>query len=166
MSHSLRLLPALAALALGCGDSSGLRAEGNVSLTVRQAGQADGTAALTLPSDTYIDPPPGIGRGFFGTCTRTGSRWTIELSRADNDPSGLRRVVFAVSEGAASTSGSAKFVLGGTEYAGAAECTVSATPNDDKGVALRATCTGLRASGDPRTVDATVALSLFRCETR
>ena len=164
MNRTARLVPALAALALGCGDPSGLRAQGSVTLTVHQSGQPDGTASITLPADTFVDPPPGIGRGFFGTCARNGGRWTIDISRADNDPNGLRRVVLSVNEGAASAVAAAKFTLGGSEYNGAAECTATASPNADKGVELSATCTNLRANADPRTVDARVALSLARCD--
>lgn len=166
MNRLARLVPVIAALAAGCGDPSGLRAQGNVALTIHQAGQADGTAGLALPADTYIDPPPGIGRGFFGTCTRTGSRWTVDISRGDTVPTGLRRVVFTVSEGAAAAGATAKFTLGDTEYNGAAECTATATPNADKGVELSATCTNLRASADPRTLDARVTLSLTQCDVR
>ncbi len=163
MNRTACFVSALATLALGCGDPSGLRAQGNVTLTVHQAGQADGSASIALPPDTYIDPPPGIGRGFFGTCGRTGTRWTIDLSRADSEVSGLRRVVLSVNEGAAAAGATAKFTLGATEYNGTAECTARATPNADKGVELTATCTGLRSNADPRTVDARVTLSLTRC---
>jgi len=166
MNRTARFVPAIIVLTLGCDDPSGLRAQGNVTLTVRQTGQADGRAALALPPDTYIDPPPGIGRGFFGTCVRNGSRWTVDLARADSDPVGLRRVTLEVSEGAGAAAPSAKFNLGGTEYVGAAECTASATANADGGVELRATCANLRASADPRAVDATLSLSLIRCEIR
>jgi hypothetical protein len=166
MNRMARLVPVIAALAVGCGDPSGLRAQGNVALTIHQAGQADGTAGLALPADTYIDPPPGLGRGFFGTCTRTGSRWTVDIARGDTVPTGLRRVVFTVSEGAAAGGATAKFTLGDTEYNGAAECTATAAANVDKGVELTARCTNLRSSADPRTVDATVTLSLVRCEIR
>ncbi len=164
MNRTARLVPALALLALGCGDPTGLRAQGSVTLTVHQSGQPDGTAAITLPPETYIDAPPGIGRGFFGTCARTGGRWTIDISRADSDQTGLRRVVLSVSEGAASTTAAAKFTLGATEYNGAAECTATAIPNADKGVELSATCTNIRTNADPRTLDARVTLSLARCD--
>ncbi len=75
-------------------------------------------------------------------------------------------MVFTVSEGAAAAGATAKFTLGDTEYNGAAECTATATPNADKGVELSATCTNVRASADPRTLDARVALSLVRCDLR
>jgi hypothetical protein len=163
IATTVTLLAALGALASGCGDPDGIRAQGSVSLTVHQSGQADGTAGFSLPSDTFIDPPPGVGRGFFGTCTRTGSRWSIDISRADSVPGGLRRVVLSGSESAAAGSASATFSLGQTEFAGSAGCTGTAAPYGDKGVRFTATCTGVSASGDPRTLDAAVNLTLERC---
>lgn len=159
----MTLLAALGALASGCGDPDGIRAQGSVSLTVHQSGQADGSASFTLPADTFIDPPPGVGRGFFGTCTRTGSRWTIDLSRADGGAVGLRRAVLSGSEGAAAGSTTASFTLGTTVFAASAGCTGTAVSYGDKGVRFTGACTGVSASGDPRTVDAAVSLTLERC---
>jgi hypothetical protein len=165
MNPTVRIVPALAALVLGCGDPSGLRAQGNVTLTVRQAGQPDGSASMTFPPDTLIDPPPGVGRGFYGTCVRSAGRWMVDIARADSDPTGLRRVLLSVGEGTTASGVTAKFTLGSTEYNGTLECTASALPNRDKGVELTVRCTGLRASIDPRTVDASVSLSLARCDS-
>ncbi len=163
IATTVTFLTALGALASGCGDPDGIRAQGSVSLTVHQSGQADGAASFTLPADTFIDPPPGVGRGFFGTCTRTGSRWSIDISRADSVAGGLRRVVLAGSQGAAAGSTTASFTLGTTEFSASAGCTGTAAPYGDNGVRFTATCTGVSASGDLRTVDAAVNLTLERC---
>ncbi len=165
-AKTVTMLAALAALASGCGDPDGIRAKGSVSLTVHQSGQPDGTAGFSLPDDTFIDPPPGVGRGFYGTCARVGSRWTLDVSRADAVQGGLRRVVVSASEGAATGAATASFTLGTSTFNGSAECTGTAASYGDNGVRLTATCTGVRASGDLRTVDATITLSLERCSVQ
>lgn len=159
-------LTSLGALTAGCGDPSGLHAEGNITLTVHQTGQADGPATFNLPADTYIDPPPGIGRGFYGSCARVGTRWTVDLSRADSVQTGLRRVQFAVNEGTASGAVTAKFTLGTTEYDGAARCTVSAVSAEEKGVRLTVQCTNVSSTVDPRTFDGMGTLTLRNCDVR
>lgn len=160
---TVTFLAALGALTSGCGDPDGISAQGSVSLTVHQSGQADGTAGFSLPSGTFIDPPPGVGRGFFGTCVRNGSRWTIDISRADSVAGGLRRVVLSGSENAAANSASATFTLGTTQFAASSGCTGTAASFGDRGVRFTATCTGVAASGDLRTVDASVNLTLEQC---
>lgn len=160
------VLTSLGALALGCSDPDGLRAFGDVNLTVHQSGQPDGSTSFHLPSDTVIDAPPGVGTGFYGTCARTNGRWSIDLTRADGPDVGLRRAVLDVPEGSAATSASATFTLGTTAFAGTARCTGTAVSFGDNGVRLNATCTGIAASGDPRTVDAAVSLTLERCTLR
>ncbi len=150
--------------AVGCGDSAGLHAEGSVALVVHQSGQPDGSASFTLPANTFIDAPPGVGRGFYGACARSGNRWTVEINRADaSAQDGLKRVAISVPERSASGAVNASFVIGSSTFAGSSECTATATPATGKGVQIMMSCTGIRSGADPRTVDATVSLLMSDC---
>jgi hypothetical protein len=151
---------------VGCGDVDGIRAQGSISLTVHQTGERDGTAGFNLPADTILDAPPGVAQGFYGTCARTGNRWTIDIGRADASIVGLRRVVFSGTEGSTSGAPNAKFTLGTTDFSGTSECTASALSIANKGIRLTATCTAMRASNDLRTVDATVDITLTQCNVQ
>ncbi len=158
--------PLLLALA-GCSDDPiGLRAQGSIELTVRQAGQPDGRAGFTLPSNTLVDPPPGVGMGFYGSCTRTGTTWAVDITRADSAAGGLRRVLVQAPQGTSAAGVTAKFTLGTTDFDGSASCQSTVAPSGADGVALTVTCTDVRASGDPRALDARVSLTLSRCTLR
>jgi hypothetical protein len=150
----------------GCGDVDGIRAQGSISLTVHQTGERDGTAGFNLPADTLIDAPPGAGQGFYGTCTRTGNRWNLDIGRADASIVGLRRVVFSGTEGSTSGAVNTKFTLGTTDFSGTSECTASALSIANKGLRFTATCTGMRANNDLRTVDATINVTLTQCNVQ
>ena len=163
-SRWLLAVMAVGAVAVGCGDPDGLHAEGSVALVVHQSGQPDGSASFTLPANTLIDAPPGVGRGFFGTCARSGNRWTVEINRADaSAQDGLKRVAISVPERSASGAVNASFVIGSSTFAGSSECTATATPATGKGVQITMSCTGIRSGADPRTVDATVSLLMSDC---
>ena len=167
LATTVTLIVTLGAIATGCADPDGLRAEGLVSLTVHQPGQPDGPTGFNLPADTFIDPPPGVGRGFFGTCARVGTRWTVDLSAASPAAAtGLRRVVVTAVEGNATSPTAATFTLGAVDFATTAGCTGRASAFGDKGVRITATCTGLSATSDPRTVDAALNFTLERCNVQ
>ncbi|MBL8602044.1 MAG: hypothetical protein JNK72_08975 [Myxococcales bacterium] len=150
---------AVVATVAGCG-SDGLTVEGRVDLTVRQAGQADGVAAFAFPQSTVVDAPPGIGRGIFGRCERVDGAWLIELDRADNAGDALQRISLRIAD--AGSAHTASFALGTSSFSASGACTAAA---NTVGTSLRATmqCTGLRATGDARSVDAVVNLTFQNC---
>lgn len=157
------MLTSLGALA-GCGDPDGLGAQGTVALTVHQPGQPDGATSFSLPSGTLIDPPPGVGTNFFGTCVRTNNRWTVDISRADNLAGGLRRVVFSLPQGSGAAGGTVNFTLGTSTFAASSQCQATAVPTNDNGVRITGACTGVSSPTDLRTLDAQVNLLLSRCQ--
>ena len=120
LATTVTLIATLGALTAGCADPDGLRAEGLVSLTVHQSGQPDGPTGFNLPADTFIDPPPGVGRGFFGTCeiwlaadVRKNARADFSVTRARSASSeGSRVVVLGSSNTALSVIPSHMTILG------------------------------------------------------
>ncbi|MBI5517474.1 MAG: hypothetical protein HY909_27135 [Deltaproteobacteria bacterium] len=157
------LVPLVGLLVGGCGGGDGLRATGSVRLTVHQAGQPDGRTDFTLPADTFVDPPPGVGVGFYGTCRRVGGTWSVELTRAGGGE-GLRSVTLSASSAGPSGVLTTTFLVGASTFSGSATCTGGATSVGDRGVRINGGCTALSASGDPRTVDASIDLTLDDCK--
>ena len=167
LATTVTLIVTLGAIATGCADPEGLSASGIVSLTVRQPGQPDGTTGFNLPTDSAIDAPPGVGRGVFGTCTRSINRWTVDLSAANPAAAtGLRRVVIGATEGGITSPTTGTFTLGNVDFTGTGACTALASPYGDKGVRITGNCTSLGNAGDQRTVNVVLNLTLERCNVQ
>ena len=152
--------------AAGCGgDPDAMTAAGSVRMTVHQSGQADGSTGLTFPDGTLIDPPPGIGRGFFGSCARTANGWSVSISRADTGTDGgMRKIDISSSVGTGAMALSLS--LGQTVFDGAAACTGTSSAVGSNGLNLTAHCVGLASTGDLRTLDGDVSLQLSNCTVR
>jgi len=166
------LLAAMAMVcAVGCGDDpNAMKVAGNVRLTVHQTGQQDGSTTFNFPEGTIVDAPPGIGRGFFGTCARTTNGWAVSIARADSGTDGLRKIDLASASGtgAGTANGgvTASLSLGTSVFAANASCTGMATPSGTNGLNVTARCVGLTASNDLRTVDGDITLTLSNCTVR
>ncbi len=160
MPRTRRLLPvALWVLATACG-SSALGLSGVARLTIHQTKQADVTPDPWLVSDhTPVDPPPGSGSGFFGTCQYAGGTWTADISQV-GAANGLARMRIVVADDSASATITA--TVGGADFAGT--CTVA--PNrwsEGHDLGLAAQCPGLALAGDSRTVDLNMAMTVENC---
>lgn len=153
----------VAALA-GCSDDP-LKVQGRVALTVRQAGQADGSTGFEFPSDTVVDAPPGVGMGIFGRCVRDGRTWVVEIDRAmPAGDQGLQRFSVRVPDRETLEAPQVSFVLGPSTFSGSGTCTITATKAGES-LQVTANCAGLRATMDPRSVDAALNLTFQNCGT-
>lgn len=146
---------------LGCGDGR-LKVSGTVSLTLQQLGQPDGTTGFSFPADTVVETNPT------GYCKVNGGRTEILLERQGGTADGLRtvRLVIPPTVATGSDPATVSFVIGTTSFDGSNTCTRTSTvtgSGDTRDVQVTMECTGLRSSGDARTVAARLSLSLFNC---
>ena len=142
-----------------CGNS-GLALSGLASVTIHQAGMADVSPdPWALAEHTPVDAPPGTGTGFFGSCTHAGVTWTADINRA-GVTTGLSAFHLVVDD--LSANATIDVTVDGSSFSG----TCSVAPNqwaNGHDLHLAAQCTGLALGGDPRTVDASLAMAIENC---
>lgn len=151
---------------LGCG-SGKLTAGGIVSVTVRAAGQADQMLVADFDDQKDLELPPPSSTTGAGLCSQSGkTQWSATLypptgADAFGKPQWLTSFAITHVPAATGSTCTVTFVDGST-FSGACDG-ASGPDGSDLGLAIMGTALASTASGDARTIDVSVALSLHNC---
>ena len=149
------------ALLAGCA-SDVLNVQGSAVLTSQVAGQTPTRMGFDFTARTTALE---AGSGFTGLCTRVTNRWEIQITRESAGATEFKRFTLSIpipSTGLARENPTANFVVGDSTFSASGTCVDTSTTVTD-GLHVVTRCTGMRASGDNRVVDADVNLVLTHC---
>lgn len=156
------LLAGSLALLAGCA-SDVLNVQGSAVLTSRVTGQTEPTRMgfdFTARATT-LEP----GSGFTGSCARVADRWEVQIARESPGADEFKRFSLSIpvpTPGLARDNPTASFVVGDSTFTGTGTCVDSSTTVSE-GLRVVTRCTGMRAPGDGRVVEADVNLVLTHC---
>jgi hypothetical protein len=148
------------ALLAGCA-SDALNVQGSAVLTSTVAGQTptrmgfDFTARVTALE---------AGSGFTGSCARIANRWEVQIARESPGAAEFKRFTLSipVPSGLTRESPTATFVVGDSTFTASGTCVDTTTTVSD-GLHVVTRCTGVRAPGDSRVIEADLNLVLTHC---
>lgn len=148
------------ALLAGCA-SDVLNVQGSAVLTSTVAGQTptrmgfDFTARVTALE---------AGSGFTGSCARIANRWEVQIAREAPGAAEFKRFTLSipVPSGITRESPTATFVVGDSTFTASGTCVDTTTTVSD-GLHVVTRCTGVRAPGDSRVIEADLNLVFTNC---
>lgn len=154
------ILVASLALLAGCA-SDALNVQGSAVLTSQVAGQTPTRMGFDfLARATALE----AGSGFTGSCARVADRWEVQITRESPGPTEFKRLALSIPVPTALTrdNPTATFVVGDSTFVASGTCVDTTTTVTD-GLHVVTRCTGMRAPGDTRVVDAEVNLVFTHC---
>lgn len=155
----LILIGSLALLA-GCA-SDVLNVQGSAVLTSQVAGQTPTRMGFDFARTTVLE----AGSGFTGSCARVADRWEVQIARESPGATEFKRLTLSIpvpTTGLARENPTATFVVGDSTYSASGTCVDTTTTVTD-GLHVVTRCTGMRAAGDSRVIDADVNLVFTHC---
>ncbi len=152
------LLGSLALLA-GCA-SDVLTVQGSAVLTTQVAGQTPTRMGFDFGRATALE----AGSGFTGSCARVADRWEVQIAREAPGAMEFKRFTLSIPVPTTLTreNPTANFVVGDSTFTATGTCVDTTTTLTD-GLHVVTRCTGMRATGDTRVVDADVNLVFTHC---
>ena len=152
------LLGSLALLA-GCA-SDVLTVQGSAVLTTQVAGQTPTRMGFDFGHATALE----AGSGFTGSCARVADRWEVQIAREAPGAMEFKRFTLSIPVPTTLTreNPTANFVVGDSTFTATGTCVDTTTTLTD-GLHVVTRCTGMRATGDTRVVDADVNLVFTHC---
>lgn len=154
------ILAGALALLSGCA-SDVLNVQGSAVVTTQIAGQTPTRMGFDFARVTALE----AGSGFTGSCTRVADRWEVQIARESPGAAEFRRFTLSIpvpTTGLTRESPTANFVVGDSTFSATGTCVDTTTTVSD-GLHVVTRCTGMRAAGDSRVVDADVNLVLTHC---
>lgn len=105
------------------------------------------------------------GSGFTGSCAQVNNRWEVDIARESSGADEFKRFHLSIpvpAQGQAREAPQATFVVGSSTFSASGTC-VDTTTTVSEGLRVTTRCTGVRASGDARVIDADINLVLTHC---
>lgn len=145
----------------GCA-SDVLNVQGTATLTSQIAGQTPTRMGFDFSARvTALE----AGSGFNGSCTQVGNRWEVDIARESPGAEEFKRFHLSIpvpALGQAREAPQATFVVGPSTFSASGTC-VDTTTTVSEGLHVITRCTGARATGDSRVIDADINLVLTHC---
>ncbi len=154
-------LAASLALLSGCA-SDALNAQGTAILTSTIAGQTPTRMGFDFSArSTTLE----AGSGFNGSCIQVANRWEVDIARESPGADEFKRFHLSIpipALGQTRESPQATFDVGATTFSASGTC-VDSTTTISGGLHVVTRCSGVRATGDSRVIEADVNLILTNC---
>ena len=143
----------------GCA-SDVLNVQGSAVLTTQVAGQTPTRMGFDSGRITALE----AGSGFTGSCARVADRWEVQIARESPGAMEFKRFTLSIPVPTTLTreNPTANFVVGDSTFSATGTCVDTTTTVTD-GLHVVTRCTGMRATGDTRVVDADVNLVFTHC---
>jgi hypothetical protein len=148
------------ALMAGCA-SDALNVQGTAVLTAQVAGQTPTRMGFDFSARaTSLE----AGSGFTGSCARVDNRWEVSIARENPGADEFKRFTLSipVPVGITRESPTANFVVGDSTFTATGTCVDTTTTVTD-GLHVVTRCSGVRATGDSRVIEADINLVLTHC---
>ncbi len=168
----------LGAALAACGPDNGLGfyVGGTVRATVTNGGVT--TTGFDIAQSSRVDPtlPSGATSGFTGTCQIGPNGRSLRLQQIGGNSLGMTEMSLTMPAWDQDTCtsclhGTFNAVIGGATFTGTeqrgttpTQCTITTDRRGSFGMLVHASCTGLTATGDPRSVDIATDLTLDECD--